>query len=672
MIPREAYLVILALVLRVQGDVYLHSPRGSNNRLNEQSANRQNANRAFDSQNNNRGGYNVGEINAQGNTQEQNQYRMQYFASANYETMENDAGKSFYTLEWTNQHGCGGSEDTDPHKLNCNIVIQYMCQPDANTPQGDDDTIRNGENTNTQNHQPRNNANENQNQAANRKNNNVQANRFLQEQWEAYDACYIRERNAGLFTADQKLKNNNQGYSSAIFTRQNPNGQRRGYECPEERDYYPYWHPTQWRDAAILVGDVSECEYYQAESFNVKEKYECVEYYTNNGQRKHASRYNNEADCTANDGEWLPFVNYLEKAPGNLNTEQACNAASGNGVTYVWGRPWNGQDEECLVALQAPDCQQAPWTRVNHNGNTRGGEASRYTMTLPYFPSQNTMRCAMRLRYNISTDDYDPWNTTSAQNQDTANNVQSPVQQNPYVNIGADNTPLRLAINTAQFGRVFQDRSHAFKVMPRPQTAEIQAAKIYNLNVRGKRGNIVQTYPAVEYDFMPNRLEITPEDMVHIQWTGSNRHNNNAPGGDGQTGDAGEGQGGTDRSNFVQMSNTMENYPTPFNDANSMFADAEVHWIYFTNNPSQVTPEDLAINMASSGYYECKNQNVCGAQSVQQKNEMNNLLNNAPPSYEGALIQFPAGEHKYMSTRNNNFSNRSQKGMLKVGAPTAA
>lgn len=50
MIPRGAYLVVLALVLRVQGDVYLHNPRGSNNRLNENTANRQNANRAFDSQ----------------------------------------------------------------------------------------------------------------------------------------------------------------------------------------------------------------------------------------------------------------------------------------------------------------------------------------------------------------------------------------------------------------------------------------------------------------------------------------------------------------------------------------------------------------------------------------------------------------------------------------------
>ncbi len=32
------------------------------------------------------------------------------------------------TVEWTNQHGCGGNEDSDTHKLNCNLVIQYMVQ----------------------------------------------------------------------------------------------------------------------------------------------------------------------------------------------------------------------------------------------------------------------------------------------------------------------------------------------------------------------------------------------------------------------------------------------------------------------------------------------------------------------------------------------------------------
>ena len=71
----------------------------------------------------------------------------------------------------------------------------------------------------------------------------------------------------GLFTADQKLNG-----QSSIYTRQNQNGARRGYECPEERDYYPYWHPTDWIDIAVLAHNKTMCEYYQKESFNVKNK----------------------------------------------------------------------------------------------------------------------------------------------------------------------------------------------------------------------------------------------------------------------------------------------------------------------------------------------------------------------------------------------------------------
>ncbi len=47
-----------------------------------------------------------------------------------------DVGQSYLSFEWTNQHGCGGNEDTDPHKLNCNIVLQYMCQENVASPTG--------------------------------------------------------------------------------------------------------------------------------------------------------------------------------------------------------------------------------------------------------------------------------------------------------------------------------------------------------------------------------------------------------------------------------------------------------------------------------------------------------------------------------------------------------
>jgi hypothetical protein len=54
-------LLQLLLARDAHADVYMHNPRGSNNRLNEASAARANANRVFDSQNNNRGGYNMGD-----------------------------------------------------------------------------------------------------------------------------------------------------------------------------------------------------------------------------------------------------------------------------------------------------------------------------------------------------------------------------------------------------------------------------------------------------------------------------------------------------------------------------------------------------------------------------------------------------------------------------------
>ena len=114
---------------------------------------------------------------------------------------------------------------------------------------------------------------------------------------------------------------------------------------------------------------------------------------------------------------------------------------------------------------------------------------------------------------------------------------------NPTVNIFSDlDMELNLAINTQQYGRVFQDRSYVFGIRSCPD--ELKNKNIHNLNVRGKRGNIVQVYPAVEYDFVPNRLEASKNDYIHIQWTGSNTNPNN---------NDGQGTRGSDRSNILLL-----------------------------------------------------------------------------------------------------------------------
>lgn len=286
--------LLLGIVLcqYASGDIYMHMLRGSNNRLDESGQNRQTGNRVFDSQNNNKGGYNVGDrTNKKAAGDEKKQYNMEFYESV-------DGGPSKLQMEWTNQHGCGGDEDSNPHKVNCNLVLQVMCQPDTDTI--GPDTIRNGVNTN-RNDYANPSSKETEAQFSNRKAAQNKISRGMHERFEWYDKCTQRERNKGLFIADQEVKG-----KRAINTRQNRNGNRNGYECPEERDYYPYWHPTAWKDVAVFAANGSHCDLYKSESFNTKPKHECVEKWSN-GKPKHYSLHNNEKDCTANGEDFFSF-----------------------------------------------------------------------------------------------------------------------------------------------------------------------------------------------------------------------------------------------------------------------------------------------------------------------------------------------------------------------------
>jgi hypothetical protein len=89
-------LLVCLMAAGALADVYMHNPRGSNNRLHGAGTNADNQNRLFDSQNNAKGGYNQG--------------YMYYYTG------------SQMTIEWTNQHGAG----LHPF-LRSELVLQYMC-----------------------------------------------------------------------------------------------------------------------------------------------------------------------------------------------------------------------------------------------------------------------------------------------------------------------------------------------------------------------------------------------------------------------------------------------------------------------------------------------------------------------------------------------------------------
>ncbi|GFR70431.1 protein DD3-3-like [Elysia marginata] len=169
-------LTCVLLLGGVAADIFLHVPRGSNNRLNEVTANRKNANRLYDSQDNDKGGYNVGDkTDKPAGMNQANQYSMKYFQSGPYNTMNGGEGRSFMDIEWTNQHGCGNNVDT-----HCNIVLQYMCQDDVDGA-GNIDTLRNGLTTDTQGYvRPGRNTVTNKN----RKKTDVKMNRGLHESWD--------------------------------------------------------------------------------------------------------------------------------------------------------------------------------------------------------------------------------------------------------------------------------------------------------------------------------------------------------------------------------------------------------------------------------------------------------------------------------------------------------
>ncbi|EGG13999.1 hypothetical protein DFA_11760 [Cavenderia fasciculata] len=533
----------------VYADIYGHSPPHSNNRNNEESTNRANANRLFNSQNNDKGGYCRG-------------------------GMFNWYEKSYLPIEWTNQHGCGSDQTT------CSLILQYMCT-DVNAPA--EEAVRDGTTTDTIPNTL----------DATKTMDTADYKYGLHEGYYYYQNCSNRQRNTGLWTATQ-----NPG-KSALSTRQQPGTTRYGFECPEERDYYPYWAPTPWKDIAIFTTETSRCKMYKRESQNDKDKYYCK---TNDTSKLAPFDFEN---CNATGGEWV-------------------NAYSHD--------------------IGAPGCYEAAWNHVNHLGiSLENGKYNTYNWSLPHSGMEpciltGTCRCVLRIRYNISNSqvDYDF--------DASYNGANSTVKTDPLVAVSGVN--LTIEVNTAQYGRTFEDRTHSFNIIPRPKS--LKDAKIWNLLVKGKRGNIVQVFPAIEYQFSPSQLHMKVNEYIHFQWTGCDTNPN---------GNAGEGIDQTDRSNIVQIDGLNENMP-----AEDVGGDTAL----FRN-------EEDRIKFASLNQKGCKSYEQLMADNNNDRNQVDQdpqncfRLNAADKHFDGGVFKMSkTGSYYYMSTRNNNFSNRDQKGAIHV------
>jgi hypothetical protein len=453
------------------------------------------------------------------------------------------------------------------------------------------------------------------------------------------DFCLYRSRNKGLYNADQKLNG-----QTARFTRQNPNGERSGLECPEERDYYPWWNPSPWKDVAILVADLKWCDYFQTESLNVKDRYYCA--------LPTASQNNpsplDEGNCTVKGGTWTQF------------------------------KSWGLSKPECLLHPSSRDNHLGNAVQIDSSGNliATHPQMAYYDWTIPEDVAGRS--CSVRIRYNMSSSDYpavsaftgEPFydsseNCPATTAQTAANNIDNitfagdasfsqcsnvlnassnPIYNRPWVHVAPKSlgySKLAIAFNTNQIGRTFQDRSYLLRFKSSPGCT----GTIYNLNNRGRRGNIVQCYPAVEFDFTPNRLSITEDDCVHIQFCGSDFNQAQNP-------NNGEGWQYSARHNIVQNRARASNFPLPLT-ASTMFpnlADALKFAYVGIDNTTDCDPT-LEGNNGNNANNNIRN---CGK------------LNPAPAVFDGGLVKFVKGSYEYVSTRNNNFSNRSQKGFLEV------
>lgn len=708
-------LLCICICPMVFGDMYLHNPMGNNDRNRERNGNRNNGDRIFDSQNNGAGGYPWNGDPTHTIRPTRDFYGLKDGGEKDFYGLPDEV--SYYVgskiqLEWANQHACGPQKN-----VRCEVVIQYGCEDSMKglrdgypTAQTFTDIGGNGPNNNDgaqQMYYKRDFTYNNQDGTATipeslgiagQSQGLVAEGEFedacesdrckafydgnmdsdgtgkmgteygKHENWNDYYTCKHTERNRGLYWADQTTNGND-----ARFTRQNENGQRRGLECGEERDYYPYWRPTPWKDIAVLPAKTKHCSMYQKESQNVSPKYYC--------------ECDQECRQNANlQGQKIPIE------------ESKCRSAQGK-----WREvpAWNIPIPACIPHAQGADNHLGMAFHVNQKGKRKLSKGQpqyagyTFTFTPDMAGAKASLRdegqlCVFRLRYNISTGDYPghryvhkskevydhSYNCPDGQKtggEDLADNPQCydtllddniPLYERPYVKVFKDMPKLSIAINTDQSSRTFQDRTFVFRVKNRPREMG-KDDKIWNLSMRGTRGNIVQTYPSTEYQFTPTHLTID-----HNTWISYNCHGSDFN--EERNANNGEGWEYSGRCSLLQTRHASLNIPRPEEKIN-IVSDKIARRLAMPHFEPPHIDTGTKPEYSTYSLVNCLEKEDYDAGNFDGANFNEAIvncgkLNHMPRMYN---VNFKVsdssdGEYSFVDTRNNNFSNRSQKFTLYV------
>lgn len=159
---------------------------------------------------------------------------------------------------------------------------------------------------------------------------------------------------------------------------------------------YRYWHPTPWRDIAVLTDDTGRCNDYQRKSQNVRDYGMCCD----------AAHLDTTGNCVQLNGTasgvWGP------------NNAADCKVSRQAGVWVERGK-WGTAAPTCKVSPYARDNQPAD---MSHPYGVRPAPempSPKYTWTVPSDVLDKLgaieATCVLRVRYNLTSTDYDGYST---------------------------------------------------------------------------------------------------------------------------------------------------------------------------------------------------------------------------------------------------------------------